>query len=215
MLDAPLISIFFLGMLGCVIQSVLSPFFPGEAKDKGVSSTVIGLIFGIQPIVASICSPIFGMILFKVGRKRVLLISAFMLVRIIQACSSFSFALVPNFNKDAFIAVGLLSRTFQGVGGAGCAISIVAIISNDYRDEMEKLFGIQQTLIGVAMIIGPVIGLALFKIGGFSCIFYVLSVIFTGCLVFLSYYLPPDKEILITKEKISWSVLLRVKVLIR
>ncbi len=81
MLDAPLISIFVLGMLGTSIQSVLSPFFPGEAKDKGVSNTLIGLIFGIQPIVASICSPIFGMILFKVGRKRVLLISAFMLVR--------------------------------------------------------------------------------------------------------------------------------------
>ena len=80
MLDPPLISILVLGCMGTCIQSVLAPFFPGVAKDKGVNNTIIGLIFGIQPIVASICSPILGMILFKVGRKKVLLVSAFMLV---------------------------------------------------------------------------------------------------------------------------------------
>ena len=80
MLDTQIISIFLVGCLGTCIQSVLSPFFPGEAKDKGVNNTMVGLMFGIQPLVASICSPILGMILFKVGRKRILLISAFMLV---------------------------------------------------------------------------------------------------------------------------------------
>lgn len=80
MVELTLVGMFGLGMLGSCIQSVLAPFFPHEARKKGINDSTIGLIFGIQPIIASICSPIIGMILAKAGRKRVLLLSAFMLV---------------------------------------------------------------------------------------------------------------------------------------
>jgi len=80
MVDITLIGIFALGMVGTCIQSVLAPFFPSIAEAKGVTSQTTGLIFGIQPLMASFCSPIFGMILGRVGRKRVLLISALFLV---------------------------------------------------------------------------------------------------------------------------------------
>lgn len=77
---------------------------------------------------------------------------------------------------------------------------------------MEKMYGIQQTLTGVAMIIGPVIGLGLYAIGGFSCIFYVLSAIFFTTLAYLFFKLPGDKANVVTKEPVSWMMLLRVKV---
>ena len=79
--DLTLIGIFALGMIVTCIQSVLAPFFPGEAQKKGVNDLTTGVIFGIQPLVASLCSPAFGMILSRIGRKRVLLICAFLLVR--------------------------------------------------------------------------------------------------------------------------------------
>ena len=106
-----------------------------------------------------------------------------------------------------------MSRAFQGVGAAGLTIAVVAIISIEYRDRIEKMFGIQQTLSGMAMIIGPVIGLILFKIGGFSCIFYVLSGVFFSGLVFLIVVLPKDKPEVITKEQVSWKILMSVKVI--
>ena len=80
MVDFTLIGIFGVGMIGTCIQSVLAPFFPSLAKGKNVSSFVTGLIFSIQPAVAAISSPILGMMLGKIGRKRVLIISAFLLV---------------------------------------------------------------------------------------------------------------------------------------
>jgi MFS family permease len=91
-------------------------------------------------------------------------------------------------------------------------VSIVAIISTTYKDEMEKMFGLQQALTGISMIIGPVVGLLLFKIGGFSCIFYVLSVIFFTTLAYLLFRLPADKIVMVTKEPVSWMMLFRVKV---
>ena len=72
--------------------------------------------------------------------------------------SCLSFALIPYLETNAFIFVGFFSRFIQGVGGSGVATSVVAIISTKYRDNVGKLFGIQQTLTGVSMIIGPVLG---------------------------------------------------------
>lgn len=115
--------------------------------------------------------------------------------------------------KNAFIAVGFLSRIFQGIGASGLTIAVVAIISIEYKDRIEKMFGIQQTLSGMAMIIGPVIGLILFKIGGFSCIFYVLSAVFFAGLLFLIAVLPKDRPDNITKENVSWKILFSVKVM--
>lgn len=80
MIDLTLIGIFGLGMIGTCIQSVLAPFFPTLASEHGVDSKATGLIFGIQPLVAAVCAPGFGMILAFAGRKRVLLLCAFLLV---------------------------------------------------------------------------------------------------------------------------------------
>lgn len=120
--------------------------------------------------------------------------------------------MIPNLEKNAFIAVGFLSRIFQGVGASGLTIAVVAIISIEYKDRIEKMFGIQQTLSGMAMIIGPVVGMVLFMIGGFSCIFFVMSGVFFAGLLFLVAVLPKDKPDNITKENVSWRILMTVKV---
>ena len=80
MVDLTLIGIFGLGMLGSCIQSVMAPFLPGEAKENNVSDAIVGSIFSIQPLTAAFFSPIIGMFLAKMGRKRVLLLSGLLLV---------------------------------------------------------------------------------------------------------------------------------------
>jgi len=39
---------------------VISPFFPSEAAKKGVSTVVVGFIFGTYELVEFLASPIFG-----------------------------------------------------------------------------------------------------------------------------------------------------------
>lgn len=43
-------------------MSIMAPFFPGEAAEKGLSDTVSGFVFSFYALVMFITSPIFGKI---------------------------------------------------------------------------------------------------------------------------------------------------------
>ncbi|KAF6037562.1 SLC18B1 [Bugula neritina] len=58
---------------------VISPFFPSEAAKKGVSTVVIGFIFGTYELVEFLASPIFGSIIVKVGARNMYLLGSFLL----------------------------------------------------------------------------------------------------------------------------------------
>ncbi|OMJ69241.1 hypothetical protein SteCoe_33074 [Stentor coeruleus] len=206
MSDKVLLGLYGLGMIGPSIQSILAPFFPLVAHKKNISDKMIGTIFGIQPLIAGICSPIYGMILSKYGRKKIILTAAFLMI-----LSALAFAIAPTFDGDTFISVCLLSRFFQGVGGSGIATSIVAIFSTSYRERLEEIFGIQQSLTGVSLIIGPLIGMGLFAIGGFSFMLYCFAAIFFVGFAYLLIVLPPDEDVIDTKNPVSWIQMLRVK----
>lgn len=213
MSDKVLLGLYGLGMIGPSIQSVLAPFFPSVAHKKNISDKLIGTIFGIQPLIAGTCSPIYGMILSKYGRKKIILTAAFLMVTSIKILSTITFAIAPTFNGDTFVSVCLLSRFFQGVGGSGIATSIVAIFSTSYRERLEEIFGIQQSLTGVSLIIGPIIGMGLYVLGGFSFMFYCFTCVFFIGFVYLLVVLPPDEDVIETKNPVSWMQMFRVKVM--
>jgi MFS family permease len=80
MVDLRLLTMFGLGVIGNMTQSVLSPFFSALAYSKGVDSKFIGMIFGLQPFIAGLSSPFYGSVLARLGRKKVLLFSVTLIV---------------------------------------------------------------------------------------------------------------------------------------
>lgn len=94
MVDWTLVGILTLGMLGNSVQAVLAPFFPGEAESKGVSGEMVGAIFSAQPFTACFCAPIFGMVVGRLGRRRCVIFSSFVL-----SISAFVFATLPHYDK--------------------------------------------------------------------------------------------------------------------
>ncbi|KAF6037560.1 SLC18B1 [Bugula neritina] len=58
---------------------VIVPFYPTEAAKKGVSTVVIGFIFGTYELVEFLASPIFGSIIVKVGARNMYLLGSFLL----------------------------------------------------------------------------------------------------------------------------------------
>lgn len=123
-----------------------------------------------------------------------------------------SFAFIPKLDKDGFIALGIISRIIQGFAGAGIGTSIVAIISTKYHDRIATIFGIQQTLTGVSMIIGPVLGAGLYLIGGFSFIFFSFSVFFGCVMIALYFLLDRDDDYEPPKIPVTWKIILGVRV---
>ena len=115
-------------------------------------------------------------------------------------------------NASMFVVVGLFSRFLQGAGAAGLGTSIVAVISVTHRENLSTIFGIQQTLTGVSLIIGPLLGGGLYAIGGFSFIFYVFAVGFFISVAFLQFALPVDEKYEEPKIPITWLMLFSSRV---
>lgn len=54
-------------LLCCLALSVISPFFPPFAKEKGISEATVGLIFSANPAGAIIATLILGKIMTEVS----------------------------------------------------------------------------------------------------------------------------------------------------
>lgn len=54
--------------------SSVAPFYPGEAVKKGVDEAFIGVIFAGYSTSIFLFSPLFGLLLNRIGRKKVLMI---------------------------------------------------------------------------------------------------------------------------------------------
>lgn len=54
--------------------SSIAPFYPSEAKAKGVNESVIGFIFSSYAVAMLVFSPLYKRMLDKFGSKRVLII---------------------------------------------------------------------------------------------------------------------------------------------
>ena len=44
----------------CISFGIISPFYPTEAAKKGVTTTEVGLVFGIFQLILFITSPFYG-----------------------------------------------------------------------------------------------------------------------------------------------------------
>lgn len=54
-------------LICCLALSIIAPFFPPFAKDKGISEVIVGIIFSANPVGAIIATLILGKILTEVS----------------------------------------------------------------------------------------------------------------------------------------------------
>ena len=68
-MDLKLISIYLANLMACLIYDVIAPFYPIEAKRKGISNFQVGIVFTSMPLAAFIVSPLVGHFLKNIGRR--------------------------------------------------------------------------------------------------------------------------------------------------
>jgi len=56
----------FCGFLECVSKSIIAPFFPSFASEKGISDITVGIIISCNPIGSLFAALILGKIITKV-----------------------------------------------------------------------------------------------------------------------------------------------------
>lgn len=206
MADYALVALLFVQMLATSVYSVIAPFLPPEAEEKGISSSMIGLIFSGYPIAASISSPIFGKYCSKIGRKKLLFVGCFL-----EASSTLGFSSVVFLDKNWFVVVGLLNRLVQGLGAGAMGTATYAIVSCTYPDRMESVLGLVNTLSALGMMLGPLAGSGLYALGGLVLLFVTYGLFFMACMPLLALMIPKDKPYVKKELNISAKEVFKVR----
>ncbi|XP_055955029.1 MFS-type transporter SLC18B1-like [Patella vulgata] len=170
--------------------SLLAPFFPGEAAKKGVSTTVVGLIFSCFQLWIFITSPIFGYFLTTLGAK-------FVFVSGIMVCGSCSllYGILDKCPPDEiFIAMCFLCRTVEALGCSAYLTASAAIIAREFPHHVTTVFGTLETFTGIGLMVGPPIGGALYEAGGYGLPFWTMGAILLTCGIVSFIFMPGQDE---------------------
>ncbi|XP_014661896.1 PREDICTED: MFS-type transporter SLC18B1-like isoform X2 [Priapulus caudatus] len=186
-----------------VFYSLIAPFYPKEAAKKGVSPVMIGFIFGILELTIALSSPFFGRFMTRLGSRFTFLAGMF---TVGTACCLFGFVdMVPD-GVD-FVSLSIAIRVVEGLGAGAYITASFAIIANEFPERVATMFGVLETFNGLGLMLGPVVGGALYYVGGFGLPFYVLGGFILVAFVCAYFILPEQHDHSVPITKSYWTFL--------
>ena len=112
-----------------------------------------------------------------IGRRN-LIISGLLLM----GTSFIAFGMLTEIeNKSVFITLVLLNRFLQGFSSSMVQTTMYSISTNFFPNHKDAMIGYIEAVTGVGLIIGPLVGSALYSIGGYRFAFCVYGAIFFFC----------------------------------
>ncbi|KAG5892966.1 hypothetical protein JTB14_015011 [Gonioctena quinquepunctata] len=155
-----LISIALVDFMSFCSMSIMAPFFPKEASEKGLSDTLSGFVFSFYALVMFIASPIFGKIIPILGAKFLFLFGIF----VAGACNIL-FGLLDNIeNITLFTTLCLVVRGLEALGASAFSTASYVFVVKTFPDNLGSVIGILETFVGLGMSTGPAIGGILYSI---------------------------------------------------
>lgn len=167
-----LVSLALVDFMSFCSMSIMAPFFPREAAEKGLSDTVSGFVFSFYALVMFVTSPFFGKILPKVGAKFLFLLGMF----VAGACNICFGLLEYVYNYTLFTTLCIVIRGFEALGASAFSTASYVFVVNTFPHNIGSVIGILETFVGLGMSTGPALGGLLYSLGGFSLPFFALGV---------------------------------------
>ncbi|XP_013381873.1 MFS-type transporter SLC18B1-like isoform X2 [Lingula anatina] len=156
--------------------SVPGPFFPEEAKKKGLNNTQSGWVFAVFSLTQFLVSPVCGKLLPVVGSRFMFLSGTFL-----GGGCVIIFGMLDkiNFNDGGmmFLAFCLVTRIFMSIGCTAATTAAFAICINSFPNAVATVLGVLETFTGLGMMLGPAIGGVLYEAGGYMLPFLVLGIV--------------------------------------
>jgi DHA1 family multidrug resistance protein-like MFS transporter len=138
----------------CISQGsyiLIAPFVPPVLAEKGVSTQTIGLIFAAYPIAVILTSPFIGNYIEKTGPALFLMAALFL-----YGIAFGLFGCIEHMeNVTLIIVTSVISRMFQGVCSACIQTTSYSIMATYYPDQISRLLGLLEVMVGIAFIISP------------------------------------------------------------
>jgi len=161
--------------------AIIAPFLPFEFASKGIDSIWIGYIFAIYSVAVVLCSPVIGSIMALMGRRNLVVFGM-----ILMGCSFIVFGMLTYLdNPVLYVSLALLNRFLQGMASSFIQTTMYSISTNFFPDHKDAMVGYIEAVTGVGLILGPLIGSALYSIGGYLFIFYSFGSLFVVFSLFI------------------------------
>lgn len=142
-----------------------------QAEKKGATATEYGLVFGVFELVVFLISPIYGQYLNRIGPK-VLFNGGIFLTGAAAIC----FGLLDKVaGHNLFITLAFVIRIIEALGNAAFLTASFAIIAKEFPNNVGTTFASLETFFGLGLIVGPMVGGALYAVGGYFLPFVVLG----------------------------------------
>lgn len=187
-------------------MSIMAPFFPKEASEKGMSESLSGLVFGFYALVIFISSPFLGKILPVVGARFLFMVGMFLS----GGCSILFGALIHIVNQNTFVVFCFLVRGIEALGASAFTTASYVFVAQIFPENIGAVMGILETFVGLGMSTGPAIGGLLYSLGGFGLPFYSLGVIMVAFVPINFFLLPAESGFGVNQSSGSLWQLLKV-----
>ncbi|XP_021345597.1 MFS-type transporter SLC18B1-like isoform X2 [Mizuhopecten yessoensis] len=189
---AIVISFCMVGFANYLCLSLIAPFFPKEAREKGVSNLVSGWIFAAFPLTQFIFAPAFGKLIPIVGLKFMYLSGTF-----ISGGCTILFGMMTYVDVTegtaVFITMCFVLRVTMALGCCANQTASFSLCAQEFKDTVGTIFGLGEVFVGLGFMCGPAIGGVLYGVGGFLLPFTVIGgIIFLTTI--LNYWIVPTDE---------------------
>ena len=150
------------------------PVYPELALSKNITKDVIGIIFACYPITHLLTSFLFGKMMMKWDRKKVVLYCLLCL-----GIATIIFGLVDLISAPfPFILLSIMSRLLQGCGVAGYNVVCFAIFPKLYPDTLQEKLGYFAVSCGMGISLGPIIGGVLYELFNYETVFFSVAAVY-------------------------------------
>jgi len=154
-LDKNLQIIFAVTLMAILGVSSITPVFPKVMSELNITATQVGLLITSFTLPGVILSLFLGVLIDRMGRKRMLVPSLFLFGIAGTACA---------FTRD--FTTMLVFRGFQGIGAAGLGIIATTLVGDLYSGkERAEAMGLNASVLSIGTASYPTIGGALAILG--------------------------------------------------
>ena len=157
-------------LVGCCTL-VYVPFFPHEARLRGLSATESGSVFSAYALAEMLAYPTMGWLTPRLGAVRL-----YQLGMGLAGLSTVIFGLLGFVTDvEAFFAASVTIRAAEAIGVTATQTTVRTIVANQFPDRLNTVVGFVETMSGAGLCLGPALGGALYSFGGYGAPFYLLG----------------------------------------
>ena len=170
--------------------SIQLPFYPHEASRRGLSNAASSAVFSCLALTKMLVYPVMGWLAPRLGVTRL-----YTLGLLLTGIATVVFGLLADIEQPTpFLAACLAVRAAEAVGTAATLTAGRTLIINCFLHQVNTALGVSQTVAGVGLLLGPVLGGGIYALAGYGAPFYTLGALLLAAAAGASLTIPAATE---------------------